>query len=94
MLCCQLLTGESRNGPVASDAGGEAGQLEDKRPSVRVCVSISGSDVDSIDVPVRPLTDLRLFGNERWGVVINIYQIDLQCARAAGWGRACEGKRK
>lgn len=87
-----LLTTDPRNCPVASNAGGKAWQLEDKRPSVWVCVGISCSDVDAIDVSIHPLTDLRLLGYERRGVVINIYQIDLQCACAAGCRRAWEQK--
>lgn len=85
-----LLTADPRNCPVASDAAGKAGQLEDKGSSVGVYVGISSSDVDTVDVFVHPLTDLRLLGYECRGVVINIYQIDLQRACAAGCRRAWE----
>lgn len=85
-----LLTTDPRNCPVASDAGRRVGQLEDKGSGVGVCVGISGSDVDTMDISVHPLTDLRLLGYECRGVVINIYQIDLQRACAAGCRRAWE----
>lgn len=90
----ELLTTEPKNCPIPSDAGGEVGQLEDKRSSIGVRVGIGGSDVDTVDILVHPLTDLRLLGYERWGVVINIYQIDLQRACAAGCGRAWEQRQK
>lgn len=89
-----LLTTDPRNRPVALDAGGKVGQLEDKRSGVGVCVGVSCSDVDTVDVLVHPLTDLRLLGYERWGVVIYIYQIDLQRASAAGCRRAWEQKER
>lgn len=84
VLCGHLLTTDPRNRPVASNAGGKVWQLKHKGSSVGVRVGISCGDVDTVDVSVHPLTDLRLLGYERWGVVINIYQIDLQRACAAG----------
>lgn len=92
VLRWNLLTTDPRNRPVASDAGGEVIQLEDKGSGVGVDVGVSGSDVDTVDVLVHPLTDLRLPGYERWGVVVNIYQIDLQRSCAAGGRRAWEQK--
>lgn len=92
LLCGRILTTDPRNRPVTSDAGGKARQLKDKGSSVGVCVVISGSDVDAVDISAHPLTDLRLLRYESWGVVINIYQIDLQCACAAGCRRAWEQK--
>lgn len=85
-----MLTVDARNRPVASDAGGNARQLEDKGPGVGVRVVIGGGDVDAVDISAHPLTDLGLLGYESRGVVINIYQIDLQCAGAGGWWRAWE----
>lgn len=89
----RVLTTDARNRPVASDAGGKARKFKDKGSSVGVCVFISGSDVDAVDISAPPLTDLRLLGYEGWGVVINIYQIDLQRACAAGGRRAWEQRR-
>lgn len=85
-----VLTTNPRNRPVAPDAGGVVGQLEDKGSSVGISVGVSGSDVDTFDVLVNPLADLRFLGYERWGVVINIYQIDLQRACATGCRGAWE----
>lgn len=79
-----FLTTYPRNCPVASYAGREGGQLEYKRSGVGIRVSISSSDVDTVDVLVHPFTDLRVPGYQYRGVVINIYQIDLQRACAAG----------
>ncbi len=90
VLLWRLLTTDPRNRPVASDAGGEVCQLEDKGSGVGVGVGVSCSDVDTVDVLVHPLTDLRLPGYEHWGVVVNIYQIDLQRACATGCRRAWE----
>lgn len=85
-----FLTVDPRNRPVASDTGGGDGQLEDKRSGIGVRIGIGGCDVDTVDVPVGPLADLRLPGYERRGVVINIYQVDLQRARATGCRGAWE----
>lgn len=85
-----LLTADPRNRPVASDADGNVWQLKDKRSSIRVCVVISRSDVDAVDVPVHPLTDLRLLGHEHRGVVVDVDQVDLQRAGAAGRRGACQ----
>lgn len=90
LLRGHILTTEPRNRPVASDAGGKARQLEDKGSGIGVCVVVSGSDVNAVDISAHPFTDLRLLRYESWGVVINIYQIDLQCACAAGCRRAWE----
>lgn len=88
-----VLTTDARNRPVASDTGWKVIKFKDKGSSVGVCVVISGSDVDAVDISAPPLTDLRLLGYEGWGVVINIYQIDLQRACAAGGRRAWEQRR-
>lgn len=87
-----VLTTDPRNCPVASDAGGKVRQLEDKGSSVGVCVVIGSSDIDAVDISAHPLTDLRLLGYQRRGVVINIYQIDLQRACATGCRGAWEQK--
>lgn len=84
----QVLTTDPGNRPVAPDAGGKVRQLKDEGPGVGVRVVIGGGDVDAVDVSAHPLADLGLLGYEGWGVVINIYQIDLQRARAAGYWRA------
>lgn len=88
------LTVEARNGPIASDAAGNAGQLEDEGPGVGVRVIVGSRDVDAVDVPAHPLADLGLLGYESRGVVINIYQVDLQRAGAGGGRRAWEQRRK
>lgn len=88
------LTVDPRNGPVASDAAGNAGQLEDEGPGVGVRVVVGGRDVDAVDVLVHPLADLGLLGYESRGVVINIYQVDLQRAGAGGGRRAWEQRWK
>lgn len=96
-MVCRGLTTDPRNGPVASDAGGVVRQLKDEGPGIGVSVVIGGGDVDAVDVSAHPLADLGLFGYEGRGVVINIYQIDLQRACAAGYRRAWEqreGERK
>lgn len=90
----QLLTTDPRNRPVASDAGGNFRQLKDEGPSVGVSVVIGGGDVDAVDVFAHPLTDLGLLGYKGRGVVVNIYQIDLQRACAAGYRRAWEQREK
>lgn len=71
-----------------SDAAGEVGQFKDKGSSVGVCVGVGSSDIDTVGILAHLLTDLRLPVYERWGVVINVYQIDLQRAGAAGSGGA------
>lgn len=81
------LTVDPRNGPVASDAAGNAGQIEDKGPGVGLGVVIGGRDVDAVDVPAHALADLRLLGYESRGVVVDVYQIDLQRAGAGGGRR-------
>lgn len=88
------LTVEARNGPIASDAAGNAGQLEDEGPGVGVRVIVGSRDVDAVDVPAHPLADLGLLGYESRGVVINIYQVDLQRAGAGGGRRAWEQRRE
>lgn len=88
------LTVDARNGPVASDAAGNAGQLEDEGPGVGVRVLVGSRDVDAVDVPAHPLADLGLLGYESRGVVINIYQVDLQRPGAGGGRRAWEQRRK
>lgn len=88
------LTVEARNGPVASYAAGNAGQLEDEGPGVGVRVIVGSRDVDAVDVPAHPLADLGLLGYESRGVVINIYQVDLQRAGSGGVRRAWEQRRK
>lgn len=88
-----FLTTDPRNRPVASDAGGNFGQLKDEGPSVGVSVVVGGGDVDAVDVSARPLADLGLLGYEGWGVVVNIYQVDLQRAGAAGYRRAWSQER-
>lgn len=87
-----VLTADPRDGPVASDAAGEVRQLEDERPGVGVRVGVGRRDVDAVHVLVDPLADLRLAGYERRGVVVNVYQVDLQRARSAGCRRAWEGR--
>lgn len=87
-----VLTTDPRNCPVASDADGIVRQLEDEGSGVGVRVVIGGGDIDAVDISAHPLTDLRLLGYERRGVVINIYQIDLQRAGATGCRGAWEQK--
>lgn len=84
------LTTDPRNRPVASDAGGIFRQLKDEGPGVGVSVVIGGGDVDAVDVFAHPLAELGLLGYKGRGVVVNIYQIDLQRACAAGYRRAWE----
>lgn len=86
----EVLTTDPRNRPVTSNAGGNGRQLKDEGPGIWVNVVIGGSDVDTVDVSAHPLADLGLLGYEGRGVVINIYQIDLQRACATGYGRAWE----
>lgn len=85
-----VLTTDPRNRPVASDAGGIFRQLKDEGPGVGVSVVIGGGDVDAVDVLAHPLAELGLLGYKGRGVVVNIYQIDLQRACAAGYRRAWE----
>lgn len=89
-----VLTADPGDGPVASDAGGKARQLEDEGPGIGVRIVIGGGDVDAVDVPAHPLTDLGLLGDEGRGVVVNVNQIDLQRARATGYRRACERRER
>lgn len=85
-----VLTTDPRNRPVASDAGGIFRQLKDEGPGVGVSVVIGGGDVDAVDVLAHPLAELGLLGYKGRGVVVNVYQIDLQRACAAGYRRAWE----
>lgn len=85
-----VLTTDPRDRPVASDAGGKAGQLKDEGPGVGVSVVVGRGDVDAVDVFARPLADLGLLGYEGRRVVVNIYQIDLQRSCAAGYRGAWE----
>lgn len=89
-----LLTTDPGNRPVASDADGIVRQLKDEGPGVGVRVIVGGRDVDAVDVSAHLLANLGLLGYECRGVVINIYQVDLQRARAAGYRRACEQRER
>ena len=85
------LTTEAGDGPVAADALGERGKLEDKRAHVGVCIGVRGCDVHP-GVGPGPLTHLRLLGNQHWSVVVHVYQVDLQGACSTSWRRTWERK--
>lgn len=85
------LTVDPRNGPVASDAARNAGQIEDEGPGVGFGVVVGRRDVDAVDVPAQALADLRLLWYECWRVVVNVYQVDLQRAGASGGWRTWGG---
>lgn len=70
------LTAYAGGGPVASDARGVGGQLEHKRPHVRVSVGVGGCDVDP-GAGAGAFTHLGLLGKQHWSVVIHIYQMYL-----------------
>lgn len=84
------LTVDPRNGPVASDAAGNAGQIEDEGPGVGLGVVVGRRDVDAVGVPAHALADLRLLGYEGRRVVVYVYEVDLQRPGASGerrtWG--------
>lgn len=79
-------TVEPRNGPVASDAGGERWQLEDERPDVGVGVRICSGDVDP-GVGTRAVAHLSLTGDQHRRVVVDVDQVDLERPRPARRGR-------
>lgn len=79
----RLITTESGNGPVATDAGGKGRQLEDKRPHVGVRVSVRGGDIYP-GVRARPLAHLGLPGYQHRRVVVHVDQVYLKGSRPAG----------
>lgn len=82
---------EPCDGPVLPHCRWHTWQLEDEGPHVWIDVSICGRDVDDIEVWL--LTDLCLLGQQLRGVVVDVDQVDLQSARAAGRGNSCTGHR-
>lgn len=77
-------TVKPRNGPVASDTGGEGRQLEDERTHVGVGVRICSGDVDP-RVGTRVIAHLGLPGDQHRRVVVHVDQIDLERSCSAGW---------
>lgn len=82
---------EPCDGPVLPHCRWHTWQLEDEGPHVGVDVGVGGRDVDDIEVGL--LADLRLLGQQLRGVVVDVDQVDLQSARAAGRGNSCTGGR-
>lgn len=80
---------EPCDGPVLPHCRWHTWQLEDEGPHIWIDVSVGGRDVD--DIQVWLLTDLRLLWQQLRGVVVDVDQVDLQGAGAAGRGNSCTG---
>lgn len=92
-VCRTTKTGEC---PVAADVSGSVGKLERKWPSIGVQVSIHRCYVDGVGLG--SLAHLGFLRKDARRIIINIQQIDLQCACSTrrrntcrlGWKRECE----
>lgn len=82
ILLCAFLTVNSGDGPVASDDGRVKRQLENERADVGISVRIHSCDVNRVHVG--PFADLSVVRNERWSIIVHVYEKYLQCSCAAG----------
>lgn len=89
-----LRTTEASKCPIAPDVSRSVGKLKSKWPSIRVQVSVHSCDIDGIGL--WSLTHFGFLGKDAWRIIINIQQVDLQCACSTCRRNTCrlEWKRK
>lgn len=84
------LTVQAGDSPIPAHGGRDEGQLENVGPDVGVHVSVGRGDVDGAQA--RLLTHLGFLGQQLWGIVVDVDEIDLEGPGATGRGDSCRAQ--